>query len=146
MKENFFKKYFLQGIIVTDKGVPPSQIEDLLKEGPELHFLTPINRNAKRIADNSTLAFEEVLEGIIDARVLSEKRAIAGGRFLYSFKNAKIAAAEEAGYLAKAEKKRNLDPAEYARKKETFGVIVFESDQELSAKTIYLRYEDRWTL
>ncbi|MDR0549246.1 MAG: transposase, partial [Deltaproteobacteria bacterium] len=46
----------------------------------------------------------------------------------------------------KAEKKRNFDPAEYARKKETFGVIVFESDQDLSAKTIYLRYEDRWTL
>ena len=44
-----------KGIIVADKGFPPSKIEDLLKERPELHFLTPIKRNDKRIADNSML-------------------------------------------------------------------------------------------
>jgi hypothetical protein len=32
------------------------------------------------------------------------------------------------------------------RKKETFGVIVFESDQNLPGKTVYLCYEDRWKL
>jgi hypothetical protein len=136
----------MKGIIVADKGFPPSKIEDLLKERPELHFLTPIKRNDKRIADNSMLAFEEVLEGIIDTRVACKKRAIAGGRFLYSFKDARRAAAEDVGYLANAERKHNFNPAEYARKKETFGVIVFESDQDLPAKTIYLCYDDRWML
>jgi len=135
-----------KGIIVADKGFPPSKIGDLLKERPELHFLTPIKRNDKRIADNSMLAFEEVLEGIIDTRVVCKKCAIAGGRFLYSFKDAKRAAAEEAGYLASAEKNHSFSPAEYARKRETFGVIVFESDQDLPAKTIYLCYDDRWML
>ncbi|MDR1039089.1 MAG: hypothetical protein LBR80_02770 [Deltaproteobacteria bacterium] len=53
-------------IIVADKGFPPSKIEGLLKERPELHHLTPTKRNDKRIAENSMLAFEEVLEGIID--------------------------------------------------------------------------------
>jgi hypothetical protein len=135
-----------KGIIVADKGFPPGRIEELLKERPELHFLTPIKRNDKRIAENSMLAFEEVLEGIIDTRVVCKKRAIAGGRFLYSFKDAKRAAAEEAGYLANAEKKHNFDPAEYERKRETFGAIVFESDQDLPPKTIYLCYDDRWLL
>ena len=135
-----------KGIIVADKGFPPGRIEDLLKDRPGLHFLTPIKRNDKRIADNSMLAFEEVLEGIIDTRVVCKKRAIAGGRFLYSFKDARRAAVEEAGYLANAEKKHNFDPAEYEKKRETFGVIVFESDQDLPAKTIYLCYDDRWLL
>jgi len=72
-------------IIVADKGFPPSKIEGLLYERPELHFLTPIKRNDKRIADNSMLVFEEVLEGIIDTRVVCKKHTIAGGRFLYSF-------------------------------------------------------------
>lgn len=135
-----------KGIIVADKGFPPSKIEDLLKERPELHFLTPIKRNDKRIAENSMLAFEEVLEGIIDTRVVFKKCAIAGGKFLYSFKDAKRAAAEEAGYLANAEKKHNFNPAKYAIKKERFGVIVFESDQDLPGKTVYLCYEDRWLL
>jgi hypothetical protein len=136
----------MKGIIVADKGFPPSKIEDLLKERPELHFLTPIKRNDKRIAENSMLAFEEVLEGIIDTRVACKKCAIAGGRFLYSFKDAKRAAAEDLGYLTNAERKHNFNPVEYARKKETFGLIVFESDQDLPAKTIYLCYDDRWML
>jgi hypothetical protein len=135
-----------KGVIVADKGFPPDKIEDLLKERPELHFLTPIKRNDRRIADNTMLAFEGVLEGIIDTRVAYKKRAIPGGRFLYSFKDAKRAAAEEVGYLANAEKKHSFDHVEYARKKETFGVIVFESDQDLPAKTIYLCYDDRWLL
>jgi hypothetical protein len=49
------------------------------------------------------------------------------------------------GYLA-TEKKHNFDPAKYARKKETFSVIVFESDQDLTGKTVYLCYDDRWLL
>jgi hypothetical protein len=136
----------MKGVIVADKGFPPSKIEDLLKERPELHFLTPIKRNDKRIEEKSMLAFEEVLEGIVDTRILHKKCAIAGGMFLYSFKDAKRAAAEEAGYLANAEKKRNFDPANYKKKKETFGVIVFESDQDLPGKTVYLCYENRWKL
>jgi hypothetical protein len=135
-----------KGIIVADKGFPPSKIGDLLKERTELHFLTPIKRNDKRIAENSMLAFEEVLEGIIDTRIVCKKCSIAGGRFLYSFKDAKRAAAEEAGYFANAEKHHNFNSAEYAKKKETFGVIVFESDQDLPPKTIYLCYDDRWLL
>jgi hypothetical protein len=135
-----------KGIIVADKGFPPSKIGDLLKERTELHFLTPIKRNDKRIAENSMLAFEEVLEGIIDSRIVCKKCAIAGGRFLYSFKDARRAAAEEQGYLANAEKRHNFNPDEYAKKKETFGVIVFESDQDLPSKTIYLCCDDRWLL
>jgi hypothetical protein len=135
-----------KGIIVADKGFPPSKIEGLLKERPELRYLTPIKRNDKRIAENLMLAFEEVLEGMIDTRIIFKKCAIAGGRFLYSFKDAKRAAAEEAGYLANAEKKHDFAPAEYEKKKKTFGVIVFESDQDLPGKTVYLCYDDRWML
>jgi hypothetical protein len=135
-----------KGIIVADKGFPPSKIEGLLKERPELHFLTPIKRNDKRIAENSMLAFEEVLEGIIDRQIVFKKCPIGGGRFLYSFKDTKRAAAEEAGYLSNAERKHNFDPTKYARKKETFGVIVFECDQDLPGKTVYLCYNDRWML
>jgi len=60
-----------KGIIVADKGFPPSRIEGLLKERPQLHFLTPIKRNDKRIVDNGMLVFEEVIEGLMDTRVIS---------------------------------------------------------------------------
>ena len=42
-----------QGIIVSDKGFPPKQIQKELDERPGLHFLTPIKRNDTRIVNNN---------------------------------------------------------------------------------------------
>ena len=134
-----------KGIIVADKGFPPSKIEEELQKRPDLHFLTPIKRNDVRIGNNDMLTYDGVLEGVGE-HVLYKKCPIKGGRFLYAFKNSKKAAAEDSAYLAKAEKSGQFNHAEYAKKKEVFGVIVFESDQDMPPKTAYLCYEDRWLL
>ena len=134
-----------KGIIVADKGFPPSMIKTELEERPDLHFLTPIKRNDARIANNDMLSFQGVLEGIGE-HVLYKKCTIRGGRFLYAFKSAKKAAAEEATFLARREKLGDFSLEKYARKNETFGVIVFESDQDLDPKIAYLCYDDRWLL
>ena len=134
-----------KGIIVADKGFPPSKIKAELSERPDLHFLTPIKRNDVRIKDNDMLSFEGVLTGI-EGHVVYKKKQIKGGRYLYVFKDAKKAAAEEASYLANAEKKGTFSQESYAKKKEVFGVIILESDQDLEAKAAYLCYEDRWLL
>lgn len=133
------------GIIVSDKGFPPRQIKKELEERPALHFLTPIKRNDTRIKNNNMLSFEGVLEGV-DDHVVYKKCCIKGGRYLYAFKSAKKAHAEESVYLAHREKNADFDPKKYAQKKETFGTIFFESDQDLAPKTAYLCYEDRWML
>ena len=91
------------------------------------------------------LAFEGVLSGI-DAHVVYKKKQIKGGRYLYAFKDAGKASAEEASYLANAQKKGTFSPEKYAAKQATFGVIVLESDQDLDPKAAYLCYEDRWLL
>jgi transposase len=141
IRDNDIKK----GIIVADKGFPPSAIKNELKERPGLHFLTPIKRNDVRIAGNGMLGFEGVLTGV-GAHVLYKKAAITDGRFLYSFKDSRRAAAEEAACLANAEKHKNFDQEKYAKKKDLFGVIVFESDQDMLPETAYLCYDDRWLL
>ncbi|WP_373265922.1 hypothetical protein [Hungatella hathewayi] len=46
--------------------------------------------------------------------------AAKGGRYLYTFKDAKKAAAEEASYLANAQKNRSFSPDGYAKKKAAF--------------------------
>ena len=134
-----------RGIIVADKGFPPSKIKTELSERPDLHFLTPIKRNDVRITDNDMLAFDGVLEGI-DAHVVYCKKQIKGGRFLYAFKDARKAANEEASYLSNARKKNTFSAEKYAVKKNMFGVIVLESDQDLEPLTAYTCYEDRWLL
>lgn len=133
------------GIIVADKGFPPSKIKDELKDRPDLHFLTPIKRNDVRISDNDMLSFEGVLEGV-GGHILYKKKQIKGGRFLYAYKDAGLAAKEEASYLANAEKKKTFSPEKYATKKNRFGVIVLESDLDMTPKTAYICYDDRWLL
>ena len=134
-----------RGIIVADKGFPPSSIKDELTERPDLHFLTPIKRNDTRIANNDMLAFEGVLSGV-DDHVVYKKKSIKGGHFLYSYKSSKKARAEESSYLARRENNKDFDADKYAKKKELFGVIVFESDQDLDPETAYICYDDRWLL
>lgn len=134
-----------KGIIVADKGFSPSKIKGELAERSELHFLTPIKRNDLRVPDNDMLSFEGVLEGI-EGHVVYKKKQIKGGRFLYSYRNARKAAIEEADYLTKTENKKNFEPEKYNKKSSLFGVIVFESDQDLDPKTAYQCYDDRWLL
>lgn len=134
-----------RGIIVADKGFPPSKIKDELKERPDLHFLTPIKRNDVRISDNDMVTFEGVLEGV-GSHVLYKKKQIKGGRFLYAFKDARKAAAEETSYLANAERKGIFSSEKYESKKNRFGVIVLESDLDMEPKVAYQCYDDRWLL
>lgn len=134
-----------RGIIVSDKGFPPSQIKKELEERPDLHFLTPIKRNDVRIANNRMLSFDGVLSGI-DDHVLYKKQAIQGGRHLYAYRSARKAAAEEASWLARRKKQKDFQPDAYEKKRDVFGVIVFESDQDLDPRVAYLCYDDRWLL
>jgi len=138
IRDNDIKK----GIIIANKGFPPSAIKAELKDRLELHFLTPIKRNDVRIGSNNMLNFEGALIGL-GAHVLYKKANIKDGRFLYAFKNSRRAAAEETAYLASAEKHKNFDQEKYIKCKDLFGVIVFESDHDMPPETAYLCYDDR---
>ncbi len=115
---------------------PPSKIKEELDERPDLHFLTPIKRNDARITDNGMLSFDGVLSGI-DAHVVFKKAKIKGGRYLYAFKDAGKASREEAVYLANAKRRNTFSAENYAKKQHLFGVIVLESDQDLTPGTAY---------
>jgi hypothetical protein len=134
-----------KGIIVADKGFPPSMIKDELDDRPDLHFLTPVKRNDIRISNNNMTEFEGTLEGT-GAHILYKKKNIGGGRSLYAFRDTGKAFAEENTFLTKAGKNKNFNMEEYEKKDKTFGLIVFESDLDLPSETVYKCYADRWML
>ena len=134
-----------KGLIIADKGFPPSKIEGELSQRPDLHFLTPIKRNDVRIANNNMLSYEGTLEGVA-AHILYKKAKIQGGRYLYAFKDARKAALEETAFIESSKKSGEFSNEKYAKKKDLFGVIVFESDVDLEPKTAYICYEERWNL
>ncbi len=133
-----------KGILVTDKGFPPSKIRDELEARPGLHFLTPLKRNAKVITNNSMYEFEGALKGY--EGVWFKKVQLKGGNFLYSYKDIHKANAEEMNYNRQKARTGNFDFEDYERKDRRFGTIVFESDQDLEPEMVYSIYEERWTL
>ena len=67
-----------KGIIVADKGFPPSRIKEELKERPQLHFLTPIKRNDSRIFENDMLSFEACSPALMPTSSSKRSRSRAG--------------------------------------------------------------------
>ena len=134
-----------QGIIVADKGFPPSKISAELQARPGLHFLIPIKRSDHRIKSNGLLDFQGVISGI-DRQVGYCKRQIRGGRFLYAYKDFAKARAGEWTFLERMKKDPTLTQDVFSKKSAFFGVIVLESDQDLSPLDAYLCYENRWQI
>lgn len=87
-----------RGLLITDKGFPPKEINDVLAKHAELHFLTPLKRSDVRIAKNKMLDFNDFLRNI-DKRIRCKKQQLATGRFLYAFKDSVRAAMEDNSFM-----------------------------------------------
>lgn len=134
-----------KGIIIDDKGFPPSQIYQELKDHPDLHFLTPLKRNNELIEGNHMLDFEGIVSGIYE-RVRCKKVQLDEHHFLYSFQDSFQAFVEDNTFIDQARKTGKYDAITYKRRAPLFGVIVFESDLDLSCEQIYHCYKDRWNI
>ena len=135
-----------KGIIVADKGFPASAIASELQDRPELHYLNPLKRDNRKIEQYGMLAFDHMLRTKGET-VACKKVKARKGLFLYSFRNPRKAEAEEKDYLLRWNKKGDvLDPADFARKKERFGTIVFESDLDMPLETVFRCYAERWQI
>lgn len=134
-----------RGVIVADKGFPASAAAECRKECPGLHYLNPVRRNSALIATHGMLDFDGVLA---DREGISFRKAkVNGGRkWLYSFRDASQAHAEDAAYLAKAKKDGTYDHAAYREASASFGTIVLECDLDLEPAVVYKMYEERWQI
>lgn len=134
-----------KGLILADKGFPPSKIEKELCNNNDLHYLTPIKLNDKRIAKYNMLEPVDVVNGL-GKPVTCKKQKLPCGRFLYAFRDIGLAGAQDAHYIDKAIKDESYDAKKYLKSKDRFGIIVFESDQDLDPVDVYRCYESRWEI
>lgn len=139
------KCHIRRGVIVADKGFPSSASEAHRAAYPDLHQLNPIRRNSKFIETHRMCEYEGVLPG--REGVTYRKAEVRGGRkWLYSFRDAALAAREERAYLEKARKDGSYDYADFVERQKTFGTIVLECDLNLEPEKVYRMYEERWEI
>ena len=134
-----------EGVLVADKGFPISSVAGDLKDRPNLHFISPLKRDDRRILENGMLGFDEVVTGT-DKSVVGKKEALKDGGYLYSFRDSYRASKEERSFITNSKKKKSFDSEKYMSHKDKYGLIVFESDLDLSLSQVYKCYEDRWLL
>lgn len=134
-----------KGIIITDKGFPPSQIQDLISDNNELHYISPLKRNDSKIKKYEMVSFTGVLEGVAKT-VLYKKQKISENKYLYAFRDENLRYKESHDYLERANRNNDFNQDEYESKDKIFGLIVFESDLDLEPKLIYENFESRWLI
>ena len=134
-----------KGIIVSDKGFPPDKIRQELDIYENLHYITPLKRNDKRIIDLNLLKFDNAIK-YENRAVICKKLKVSDSLFLYSYKDIYGSARENSNYVFNALKKGDFDACDYEQKENKSGIIVFESDLDLHLSYVYKTYKDRWLL
>ena len=134
-----------KGLIIDDKGFPVTMIRKELRDSPDLHYLTPIRRNDRRIADNDVLSFDGVLNGTGKDILYSKRQIKKDGTWLYAFRDVSTASKEEHCFVEHS-MDREFDAGKYLEKRDSFGTVVFESDEDLLPLVAYESYSDRWLL
>ena len=76
---------------------------------------------------------------------VSYRKERAGSRWPYSFRDAEKAAKEDADFLARAGKGGH-DHAEYLKRRDRFGTVVFECDLDWPPEDVYYAYSRRWEI
>lgn len=88
------------------------------------------------------LHFDEQLYGV-DAEVVCKKHRLEDGSFLYSFRDNRRHALESRTFLASSCKHQNFSAENYQYKQERFGLIVFESDLDMTCRDVWKCYFQR---
>ena len=144
--ESFISEnHITKGIIVCDKGFPSSAAEAQFKANPDLHYLNPLKRNAKIIDKYDMLTFTGILP--TDSNITFRKEKCRGAKkYLYSSRDAALAAKEEQDWLKNAKKNGSYPASALAEKQRSFGTGVLESDCNLSPDSAYAAYAERWEI
>ena len=134
-----------KGLIVADKGFPGTVASERFDANPDLHYLNPVKRNSRLIGRHSMLSFDGVLKGHPGIQ-FKKSAASGGGKWLYAFRDAGKAAKEEADYLRRAHEGGDYDNADYLKRRDSFGTVVFECDLDWPPEDIYFAYSQRWEI
>lgn len=134
------------GIMVFDKGFPSKAFLDKMQKEKNLSYIAPLKTNSKLVKRYKMDEPDTPLEGYENGTILCKKVKMSNGKFLYSFRDPKMAMEQEVGYIAKAKKKDKFDVEKYNAKKSEFGLIVFESRTDTTPLIIYKAYAQRWDI
>ena len=134
-----------RGLVVADKGFPSGAAAGRLSRHPELHHLNPIRRSSRLIAAHDLMRLTSLLPGF-EGVTCRKERCGEEDRWLYAFRDAARAAEEERSWLDRAGARSSHSSEEHERRRQSFGLVVLESDLDMPPETAYRAYACRWEI
>lgn len=135
-----------KGLMIFDKGFHNDAVFETIEKKPGMSYLIPLKRNSTIITrygmDNPT----EHLQAYKDAVVLYKKAKMSNGKWLYAFRDPRLAFEQECAYVNSAARKDKYSPERYEELKPRFGLVVFQSKSDLDPLVIYMAYLGRWEI
>lgn len=134
------------GLMIFDKGFHNDRVFEAIDKRKDMSYLIPLKRNSALIARYGMDAPTDHLAGYKDAVVLYKKARMDNGKWLYAFRDPRLAFEQECSYVNSAACKENYDPQRYQQLKPRFGLVVFQSKSDLDPLVIYQAYLGRWEI
>ncbi|MBR1973415.1 MAG: transposase [Candidatus Methanomethylophilaceae archaeon] len=129
------------GLIVADKGFPPSVVMGVVADSPDLHYLVPHRRDAQLVIDHDMYSFDGTF---MDEGPVEFKKVRCEGFWLYSFRDLEIARDQEEQYL-RDHPEGGFD-GELSELRREFGTVVFQCDLDIPPSKVYSIYQGRWMI
>jgi hypothetical protein len=145
---DFIEEYGItRGLMVFDKGFHGEALFEQADRHEGLSYLIPLKGNSKLIGRYGLDEPGEKLEGYNNGTVLYKKVRMSNGKYLYAYRDTRAAFEQETGYVERlSRKKGGMDPDAYLSKRSRFGLIVFQSKDDLPPLIVYLAYLGRWDI
>lgn len=134
-----------RGLVVADRGFPSGAAAGHLSRHPELHHLNPVRRSSRLIAAHDLRRLTSILPGF-EGVTCRKERCGEEDRWLYAFRDAARAAEEERSWLDRAGARCSHSSEEHERRRQSFGLVVLESDLDMPPETAYRAYACRWEI
>lgn len=135
-----------KGLMIFDKGFHNDKVFEAIEKKDGMSYLIPLKRNSTIIGRYGMDSPTEHLSGYKDAVVLFKKVKMANGKWLYAFRDPRMAFEQECAYVQSSSSKNKYDGERYQQLKPRFGLVVFQSKSNLDPLTIYMAYLGRWEI
>lgn len=135
-----------KGMMILDKGFYNEELFEKVDEIQGLSYLIPLKQSSALIRNYNMDNPTEPLKGYKDGTILYKKQRMTNGKYLYSFRNPKLAYEQEVVFVQKNGKNDQFDSTKYTDRKSLFGLIVFKSKKNLDPLTVYQAYSQRWEI
>lgn len=146
--EDFVEEYDIKrALMVFDKGFLSRRMLKVVERREGLSCIVPVKSNSVLIERYGLDCPVEKLQGYNDGTVLYKKVRTEDGKYLYAYRDTRAAFEQETGYVERTSRRKGgMDPNSYLSKRDRFGLIVFQSKDDLPPLIVYLAYLGRWDI